>query len=97
MMGLLMVAITTVACLAVGLPYAVVLGLIAGVAEFVPNLGVDVQAERDRARRVEHESRQAVTDAEAALPPGNPNFHLVQVALRMQAKQRESARKGEPE
>jgi len=38
-MGLLMVAITTVVCMVVGLPYAVVLGLIAGVAEFVPNLG----------------------------------------------------------
>jgi predicted PurR-regulated permease PerM len=34
-----MVAITTVACMAVGLPYAFVLGLLAGVAEFVPNLG----------------------------------------------------------
>lgn len=38
-MGMLMVAITTVVCMAVGLPYAVVLGLIAGVTEFVPNLG----------------------------------------------------------
>jgi predicted PurR-regulated permease PerM len=38
-MGLLMVAITTVAAMAVGLPYAFVLGLIAGLAEFVPNLG----------------------------------------------------------
>ena len=38
-MGLLMVAITTVAAMAVGLPYAFVLGLFAGVAEFVPNLG----------------------------------------------------------
>jgi predicted PurR-regulated permease PerM len=38
-MGLLMVAITTVAAMAVGLPYAFVLGLFAVVAEFVPNLG----------------------------------------------------------
>jgi len=38
-MGLLMVAITTVAAMAVGLPYAFVLGLLAGLAEFVPNLG----------------------------------------------------------
>ena len=38
-MGLLMVAITTVLAMAVGLPYAFVLGLLAGVAEFVPNLG----------------------------------------------------------
>ena len=38
-MGSLMVGITTVVCMAVGLPYAVVLGLIAGVTEFVPNLG----------------------------------------------------------
>jgi len=38
-MSLLMVAITTVAAMAVGLPYAFVLGLLAGVAEFVPNLG----------------------------------------------------------
>jgi predicted PurR-regulated permease PerM len=38
-MGLSMVIITTVVCMAVGLPYAVVLGLIAGVTEFVPNIG----------------------------------------------------------
>ena len=38
-MGLLMVAITTVVCTAVGLPYPLVLGLIAGVTEFVPSLG----------------------------------------------------------
>jgi predicted PurR-regulated permease PerM len=38
-MGLLMVAITTIAAMAVGLPYAFVLGLLAGLAEFVPNLG----------------------------------------------------------
>jgi len=38
-MGSLMVGITTVVCMAVGVPYAVVLGLIAGVTEFVPNLG----------------------------------------------------------
>jgi len=38
-MGLLMVVITTAVCMAVGLPYAVVLGLTAGVTEFVPSLG----------------------------------------------------------
>ena len=38
-MGLLMVAITTSVCMAVGLPYAVVLGLTAGVTEFVPSIG----------------------------------------------------------
>ena len=38
-MGLVMAAITTVVCMAVGLPYAVVMGLIAGVMEFIPNLG----------------------------------------------------------
>ena len=38
-MGLVMVIITTVVCTAVGLPYAVVLGLIAGVTEFIPNIG----------------------------------------------------------
>ena len=39
LLGLAMVAITTVVCMAVGLPYAVVMGLIAGVMEFVPNVG----------------------------------------------------------
>ncbi len=38
-MGLVMMIITTVICTAVGLPYAVVMGLIAGVMEFIPNLG----------------------------------------------------------
>ena len=38
-MGVAMVVITTVVCTAVGLPYAVVMGLIAGVTEFIPNLG----------------------------------------------------------
>ena len=38
-MGLLMFVITTVVCTAVGLPYPLVLGLISGVTEFVPNLG----------------------------------------------------------
>ena len=38
-MGLVMMVITTVVCTAVGLPYAVVMGLIAGVMELIPNLG----------------------------------------------------------
>lgn len=38
-MGLVMATITTVVCMVVGLPYAVVMGLIAGVMEFIPNLG----------------------------------------------------------
>jgi predicted PurR-regulated permease PerM len=38
-MGLIMVAITTVACTAIGLPYAWVMGLIAGLTEFIPNVG----------------------------------------------------------
>jgi len=38
-MGLVMAAITTVVCTAVGLPYALAMGLIAGVMEFIPNLG----------------------------------------------------------
>jgi len=38
-MGLVMMVITTVICTAVGLPYAVVMGLIAGVMELIPNLG----------------------------------------------------------
>jgi predicted PurR-regulated permease PerM len=38
-MGVVMVVITTVVCTAVGLPYAAVMGLIAGVMEFIPNLG----------------------------------------------------------
>ncbi len=39
LLGLALAAITTAVCLAVGLPYAVVLGLVAGVMEFVPSLG----------------------------------------------------------
>jgi len=39
LMGLLLAAITTAVCMAVGLPYAVALGLLAGVMELVPNLG----------------------------------------------------------
>jgi predicted PurR-regulated permease PerM/GNAT superfamily N-acetyltransferase len=39
MMGLVMVVITTVVCTAIGLPYALVMGLIAGVTEFIPNIG----------------------------------------------------------
>jgi predicted PurR-regulated permease PerM/RimJ/RimL family protein N-acetyltransferase len=38
-MGLLMVIITTLVCTAIGLPYAIVMGLIAGVTEFIPNVG----------------------------------------------------------
>jgi predicted PurR-regulated permease PerM len=38
-MGVVMVVITTVVCTAVGLPYAVLMGLIAGLTEFIPNLG----------------------------------------------------------
>ncbi|MCP4537030.1 MAG: AI-2E family transporter [Chloroflexi bacterium] len=38
-MGLAMVVLTTVVCAIVGLPYALVLGLIAGVTEFIPNVG----------------------------------------------------------
>ena len=34
-----MILITTVVCTVIGLPYAVVMGLIAGVMEFVPNVG----------------------------------------------------------
>lgn len=39
LLGLALAVLTTVACMAVGLPYAGVLGLIAGVMEFVPSLG----------------------------------------------------------
>jgi predicted PurR-regulated permease PerM len=39
LLGLAMVAITTSVCMSVGLPYAVVMGLIAGMMESVPNLG----------------------------------------------------------
>lgn len=39
LLGLAMVVITTVVCTAVGLPYALVMGLIAGVMEFIPTLG----------------------------------------------------------
>jgi len=38
-MGLVMFSITTIVCTAIGVPYAVVMGLIAGVMEFIPNLG----------------------------------------------------------
>lgn len=37
--GLVMFALTTVICLSIGLPYAVVMGVIAGVLEFIPNIG----------------------------------------------------------
>ncbi len=39
LLGGAMIVITTVVCTAVGLPYAAVMGLIAGVMEFVPNIG----------------------------------------------------------
>jgi len=39
LLGLALATITTIACLAVGLPYAGALGLLAGVMEFVPSLG----------------------------------------------------------
>jgi len=39
LLGVALAAITTVGCMAVGLPYAVGMGLIAGVMELVPNLG----------------------------------------------------------
>jgi len=39
LLGLALAVLTTVVCLAVGLPYAGVMGLIAGVMEFVPSLG----------------------------------------------------------
>nr|HID12279.1 AI-2E family transporter [Anaerolineae bacterium] len=39
LLGLAMAAITTVACMSVGLSYAGVMGLLAGVMEFVPSLG----------------------------------------------------------
>ena len=39
LLGLAMVAITTAVCMAVGLPYALVMGLIAGAMELVPNVG----------------------------------------------------------
>lgn len=38
-LSLAMVVITTVVDMAVGLPYAILMGLIAGVMEFIPNLG----------------------------------------------------------
>ncbi len=38
-LSLMMIAITTVVDMVIGLPYAVMLGLVAGVMEFVPNLG----------------------------------------------------------
>jgi len=39
LLGGAMILITTVVCTVIGLPYALVMGLIAGVMEFVPNLG----------------------------------------------------------
>ncbi len=39
LLGGAMILITTVVCTVIGLPYAVVMGLIAGVTEFVPNVG----------------------------------------------------------
>jgi len=39
LLGGTMILITTVVCTVIGLPYAVVMGLIAGVMEFVPNVG----------------------------------------------------------
>ncbi|MFQ6101213.1 MAG: AI-2E family transporter [Anaerolineae bacterium] len=39
LLGLAMIVVTTVVCTLVGLPYAVVMGLIAGVMEFVPSVG----------------------------------------------------------
>ncbi|MDY6877902.1 MAG: AI-2E family transporter [Chloroflexota bacterium] len=44
LLGLVLAIITTVVCLAVGLPYAAVLGLLAGVTEFVPNIGPFIAA-----------------------------------------------------
>ncbi len=38
-MGLAMAALTTVVCFIIGLPYAPIMGLIAGVTEFIPNVG----------------------------------------------------------
>ncbi len=38
-LGVLMTIITTIVCMTVGLPYAPVMGLIAGVTEFIPNVG----------------------------------------------------------
>jgi predicted PurR-regulated permease PerM/GNAT superfamily N-acetyltransferase len=37
--GLVMFALTTVICLSIGLPHAVVMGVIAGALEFIPNVG----------------------------------------------------------
>jgi len=39
LLGLVLAVLTTVVCLVVGLPYAGVMGLLAGVMEFVPTLG----------------------------------------------------------
>jgi len=44
LLGLAIAVMTTVIGLAIGLPYAVVLGLFAGVLEFVPNLGPFIAA-----------------------------------------------------
>jgi len=43
-MGLLMIAITTVVCMIIGLPYAWALGLLAGVTEFIPSVGPIIAA-----------------------------------------------------
>jgi predicted PurR-regulated permease PerM len=43
-MGLLMIAITTVVCMVIGLPYAWALGLLAGVTEFIPSVGPIIAA-----------------------------------------------------
>jgi predicted PurR-regulated permease PerM len=39
LLGSALAGITTIACLAIGLPYAWLMGLLAGVMEFVPNIG----------------------------------------------------------
>ena len=38
-LGLAMAALTTVVCFIIGMPYALVMGLLAGVTEFIPNVG----------------------------------------------------------
>jgi predicted PurR-regulated permease PerM len=43
-MGLFMIAITTVVCMVIGLPYAWALGLLAGVTEFIPSVGPIIAA-----------------------------------------------------
>ncbi|MGD1993276.1 MAG: AI-2E family transporter [Anaerolineae bacterium] len=44
LMGLIMVVITTVATLIIGLPNALALGILAGVTEFIPNIGPVIAA-----------------------------------------------------